>query len=101
MSGVQVPPPLLFKTHRRLSLRWEFFCARIGESGSPLDRQTRVTADIDAPCGPWAIDHHSNPRRHTLIVEAQLTINGSKAAIWAAITNIENTSENHQWNRKH
>jgi len=28
-----------------------------------------------------------------LIVEAQVTINGSKAAIWAAITNIENASE--------
>ena len=27
------------------------------------------------------------------IVEAQVTINGSKAAIWAAITNIENASE--------
>jgi len=28
-----------------------------------------------------------------MIVEAQVTINGSKAAIWAAITNIENDSE--------
>jgi hypothetical protein len=28
-----------------------------------------------------------------MIVEAQVTINGSKAAIWAAITNIENSSE--------
>ena len=28
-----------------------------------------------------------------MIVEAQVTINGSKAAIWAAITNIENGSE--------
>src|SRR5438093_9328084 len=28
-----------------------------------------------------------------MIVEAQVTINGSKAATWAAITNIENTSE--------
>src|ERR1700686_405024 len=53
----------------------------------------RVTSDIDAPCCPWAIDHHSNPGRHTMIVEAQVTINGSKAAIWAAITNIENASE--------
>jgi hypothetical protein len=25
-----------------------------------------------------------------MIVEAQVTINGSKTAIWAAITNIEN-----------
>src|SRR5882672_8936620 len=39
------------------------------------------------------MDHHSNPRRNTMIVEAQVTINGSKAAIWAAITNIENASE--------
>jgi uncharacterized protein YndB with AHSA1/START domain len=28
-----------------------------------------------------------------MIVEAQVTINGSRAAIWAAITNIENASE--------
>jgi hypothetical protein len=28
-----------------------------------------------------------------MIVEAQVTINGSKAATWAAITNIENASE--------
>src|SRR5262245_35035047 len=28
-----------------------------------------------------------------MIVEAQVTINGSKSAIWAAITNIENASE--------
>ena len=28
-----------------------------------------------------------------MLVEAQVTINGSKAAIWAAITNIENASE--------
>jgi hypothetical protein len=28
-----------------------------------------------------------------MIVEAQITINGSKAAIWAAITNIQNASE--------
>jgi hypothetical protein len=28
-----------------------------------------------------------------MIVEAQVTINGSKAAIWAVITNIENASE--------
>jgi hypothetical protein len=34
-----------------------------------------------------------DPRRNTVIVEAQVTINGSKAAIWAAITNIENASE--------
>jgi uncharacterized membrane protein len=28
-----------------------------------------------------------------MIVEVQVTINGSKAAVWAAITNIENASE--------
>jgi len=28
-----------------------------------------------------------------MIVEEQVTINGSKAAVWAAITNIENASE--------
>src|SRR5882672_8761779 len=28
-----------------------------------------------------------------MIVEAQVTINGSKAAIWATITNIENASK--------
>ena len=28
-----------------------------------------------------------------MIVEAQVTINGSKAVVWAAITNIENASE--------
>jgi hypothetical protein len=29
---------------------------------------------------------------HIMIVEAQVTINGSRAAIWAAITNIENAT---------
>ena len=28
-----------------------------------------------------------------MLVEAQVTVNGSKAAIWAAITNIENAAE--------
>jgi hypothetical protein len=32
-------------------------------------------------------------QRNTMIVEAQVTINGSKAATWTAITNIENASE--------
>src|SRR5213592_1033085 len=32
-------------------------------------------------------------RRNTMIVETQVTINGSKAANWAAITDIENASE--------
>src|SRR5262249_413338 len=30
---------------------------------------------------------------HTMIVEAQVAINGSKAATWAAVTNIENAAE--------
>jgi uncharacterized protein YndB with AHSA1/START domain len=34
-----------------------------------------------------------NSRRNTMIVEAKVTINGSRAAVWAAITNIENASE--------
>lgn len=32
-------------------------------------------------------------RRYTMIIEVQVTINASKAAIWAAITNIENAAE--------
>jgi hypothetical protein len=39
------------------------------------------------------MDRHSNPRMHPMIVEAHVTINGSREAIWAAITNIENASE--------
>jgi polyketide cyclase/dehydrase/lipid transport protein len=39
------------------------------------------------------IGHHSDPWRNTVIVEVQVTINGSKAAIWAAITDIENASK--------
>jgi hypothetical protein len=35
---------------------------------------------------------NSDHRKNTMIVEAQVTINGSRAAIWAAITNIENAS---------
>src|SRR5262245_13600203 len=30
---------------------------------------------------------------HTMLVEAQVTINASKAAIWTAITDIENASQ--------
>ena len=56
-------------------------------------RQMRVTADIDAPCCPFARNHHSNTRCNTMYVEAQITPNGSKAAIWAANTNMENASE--------
>src|SRR5262249_8031750 len=31
-------------------------------------------------------------RRYAVIVEAQVTVNGAKSAIWAAITNIENAA---------
>src|SRR5262245_13306025 len=40
-------------------------------------------------CGSY----HWRDRRNAMIVEAHVTINGSKAAIWAAVTNIENASE--------
>ena len=36
------------------------------------------------------MNHHSSPRTNTMLVEVQVTINGSKAAVWAAITDIEN-----------
>ena len=45
------------------------------------------------PLLPMSIDNYSNPRRNTVIVEVQVTIDGPKAAVWAAITNIENASE--------
>jgi hypothetical protein len=32
------------------------------------------------------------PRRNTMLVETQVTINSSKTAVWAAITNIENAA---------
>src|SRR5690349_3854396 len=38
-------------------------------------------------------DYQSNPGGNAMLVEAQVTINGSKAAVWAAITDIENASE--------
>src|SRR6266496_2929377 len=34
-----------------------------------------------------------DPRRNTMLVEAQVSINGSKAATWTAITNIENAAD--------
>src|SRR5262245_30812538 len=44
--------------------------------------------------GPsWAMDQDLSSRKNTMLVEAQITINGSKSAIWAAITDIENASE--------
>ena len=50
----------------------------------------RVTAGIDAPCCRWEI---TSTREDTMLVEAQVTINGSKAAVWAAITDIENAAK--------
>lgn len=45
---------------------------------------------LHGAAGKAVVGHaRSNPRRYTMIVEAQVTINGSKAAIWAAITDIE------------
>jgi len=32
-------------------------------------------------------------RRNNMIVEAKVTINASRAAVWNAITNIENAAE--------
>ena len=43
--------------------------------------------------GPPARREYDLGRRNTMLVEAKVTINGSKAAIWAAITNIENAAE--------
>lgn len=57
-------------------------CAPSGVARSlSANRQTRVSTDIDAPWCPWDVDHHSNSRRNTMLVEAQVTINGSKSAI--------------------
>jgi hypothetical protein len=39
------------------------------------------------------MDPHSNHGRNTMLVEVQVTINGSRAAIWAAMTDVENASE--------
>jgi hypothetical protein len=39
------------------------------------------------------MDHHSNPEGTPMIVEAQVAIDGSRAAVWAAITDIENAAE--------
>jgi hypothetical protein len=64
-----------------------------GES-RPMGPRTRITAGIGDPCGGQeSHGHHPNSRRNTLIVEAQVTIHGSKAAVWATITNIENSSK--------
>ena len=55
-----------------------------------------------APCCPWAIDHHSNPGGDTMIVEAQVTINGSEVGLSGPqLRQIENASETIQRNRTH
>lgn len=42
-------------------------------------------------CGGQSATYRT--RRNTLLVEVQVTIKGTKAAIWAAITDIENASK--------
>jgi hypothetical protein len=50
----------------------------------------------------WAIDHHSNPRRNTMIVEAQVTINGSiQGGDLGRNHQHRECLGNHQRNRKH
>jgi uncharacterized protein YndB with AHSA1/START domain len=39
------------------------------------------------------MDHHSNPEGTPMNVEAQVVIDGARAAVWAAITDIENAAE--------
>jgi hypothetical protein len=53
----------------------------------------RVTAHRRAEWPARYLARGQVNRRKTMIVEAQVTINGSRAAIWAAITDIENASE--------
>ena len=45
------------------------------------------------PVVPMGSRPAREPEEDTMLVEAQVPINGSKAAIWAAMTNIENASE--------
>jgi hypothetical protein len=44
----------------------------------------RVAHGLLPPLAPW---------RNIMVVEAQVTINGSRAAIWAAITDIEHAAD--------
>src|SRR6266508_2969304 len=56
-------------------------------------RPTDAPPPISAPVLSMGYRPSLKPRRNTMLVETQVTINGSKAAIWAAITNIENAAE--------
>ena len=92
----QVPTTYLFHYFRISSLvggscsGTTSFCRLAGRvRAHAIGRQTRIAARWR----PWAIEHHSHPTRNTMFVEVQITINGPKAAVWAAITNIENASE--------
>jgi len=58
-------------------------------------------ASSASPCSPCTAPRPTRmarrcstyPGRNTMIVEAQVTIKGSRAAVWAAMTDIENASE--------
>src|SRR5512132_232416 len=67
-------------------------------AGSSTRRETRSSCgsrlkanEGSQPQGPSTITRP--PRRNSMIVEVQVTINGSRAATWAAITDIANGAE--------
>src|SRR4051812_40642248 len=76
--------------------RWPRGSAWLGRKSIAICTRSadgRASPRISTPhgdLGPWI---SLEPTRNTMIVEAQVTISGSRAAIWAAITNIENASE--------
>jgi uncharacterized membrane protein len=49
-------------------------------------------AALDYDLSAWNLDV-LGPKRHTMLVEVQLTIKAPKEAVWAAITDIENASK--------
>src|SRR5215212_5697243 len=71
--------------HRRILQRQSGAC-------SQSVRPTDALPPISVPVLPMGYRPSLKPRRHTMLVEAQVTINGSQAAVWAAITNIENAA---------
>src|SRR5436190_14896691 len=68
-----------------------------GRPTSPKQPRRSLTPEVKQALsvvgGTWAIDQHSNPFRNTMIVEAQVTINGSMLALWTALIDIENAAE--------